>query len=43
MSQTNYAPVTATIIEDLQQICGEKHVIFSDDRALQKYSPDQVP
>ena len=43
MSQTNYAPVTAGIIEDLQQICGEKHVIFSDEQTLQKYSHDQVP
>jgi glycolate oxidase len=43
MSQTNYAPVTASIIEELQQICGEKNVVFADDRALQKYSHDQVP
>ena len=43
MSQTIYAPVTASIIEELQQICGEKQVIFSDDQALQKYSHDQVP
>jgi glycolate oxidase len=43
MSRTNYAPVTATIIEELQKICGETHVIFSDDQALQKYSHDQVP
>jgi glycolate oxidase len=43
MSRKNYAPVTATIIKDLQQICGEKHVFFSDDQTLQKYSHDQVP
>ena len=43
MSQTNYTPVTAPIVGELQRICGENHVIFTDEQALQKYSHDQVP
>ena len=43
MPSIKYAPVTASIIEELQQICGAKNVIYADDRALQKYSHDQVP
>ncbi len=39
----NYQPVRPAIVEMLNNICGEQHVIFSDDKKLRKYSHDQIP
>ncbi|MFP4105508.1 MAG: FAD-binding oxidoreductase [Phycisphaerae bacterium] len=40
---TRYNPVTDTIVEQLGNIVGEKHVIFGDAEKLEPYSHDEVP
>ena len=39
---TIYNPVTPEILRELQQIVGERHVIYGDPEQLEKYSHDEV-
>jgi glycolate oxidase len=43
LAKSNYAPVTEAIVSQLQNICGAAHVEFENEKALQRYSRDQVP
>ena len=38
----SYSPVTPTIIQELQQIVGDRHVIYTDAEQLEKYGHDEI-
>ena len=43
MNGSNYRPVTPEIVKELEKICGAAHVLFDDQKKLEKYSRDKVP
>ena len=43
MSAYSYKPVSPSIIVQLTEMCGRENVIIGDQKALRKYSHDQVP
>lgn len=43
MTEKAYATVTEAIVSQLQEICGAAHVVFADQKILERYSHDQVP
>lgn len=44
MSQsTEYSPVSATVVDELKSIVGEKFVIYDDADALEPFSHDEIP
>jgi glycolate oxidase len=43
MMKYNYKPVRPAIVDTLKTICSEAHVIFGNEKKLQKYSHDQIP
>jgi glycolate oxidase len=43
MMKLKYKPVRLAIVDTLKTICGEAHVIFDNEKKLQKYSHDQIP
>jgi glycolate oxidase len=43
MRFNKYNPVRSAIVESLEGICGKQHVIYENEKTLQKYSHDQIP
>lgn len=41
--RTSYQKVTPTVVAALQQIVGDKHIVFNDAERLEAYSHDEIP
>jgi len=43
LANNDYTTVTEAIVSQLQEICGAAHVVYKDEKVLQRYARDQVP
>ena len=43
MPETQYNPLTASVVDELKKIVGEKYVLFGDEDKLEPFSHDETP